>query len=60
MELADLSGRNGPLFQGLGLPGAVSAEVESARLRVSNVWKELPAVPCRSPGLRKVGGSITA
>ena len=33
MELADLSERNGPLFQGLGLPGAVSAEVESAMLR---------------------------
>ena len=60
MELADLSERNGPLFQGLGLPGTVSAEVESARLRVSNAWKELPAVPCKFPGLRKVGSSITA
>ena len=60
MEFADLSERNEPLFQGLGLPDAVSAEVESARLRVSNVWKELPAVPGASPGRRKVGGSITA
>ena len=60
MEFADLSERDAPLFQGLGLPGAVSAEVESARLRVSNVWKELPAVPRESPGRRKVRGFTTA
>ena len=60
MEFADLSERNEPLFQSLGLPDAVSAEVESVRLRVSNVWKELPAVPCGSPGLRKVGSATTA
>jgi hypothetical protein len=60
MELADLSERNEPLFKGLALPDKVSAEVESARLRVSNLWKALPVVPRESPGLRKVGGSITA
>jgi len=60
MELADLSERNEPLFQGLGLPDAVSAEVESARLRVSNVWKELPAVLWESPAPREFGGFITA
>jgi len=60
MELADLSERNEPLFQGLGLPDAVSAEVESARLRVSTVWKELPAVLWESPAPREVGGVITA
>ena len=42
MELADLSEREVPLFEGLGLPDAVSAEVESARLRVSGVWKKIP------------------
>ena len=60
MELADLSERDGPLFRGLGLPDYVSAEVESARLRVSSLWKELPAVPREFPGLRNVSGSITA
>jgi len=44
MELADLSERNEELFRSLGLPEAVSAEVESARLRISDVWKELPVV----------------
>ncbi len=60
MEFADLSERDAPLFHGLGLPDAVSAEVEAARLRVSNVWKELPAVPRESPGLRMVRGFTTA
>ncbi|MBN2099966.1 MAG: hypothetical protein JW753_10275 [Dehalococcoidia bacterium] len=60
MEFADLSQRNTPLFEGLSLPDAVSAEVESARLRVSNVWKELPAVPHESPWLGKAGGFINA
>jgi hypothetical protein len=60
MELADLSERNERLFQGLGLPEAVNAEVESARLRVSNVWKELPVVVWESPAVREVGGYIAA
>jgi hypothetical protein len=55
MELADVSERNKELFESLGLPDAVSAEVESARLRVSNVWKELPAMRGESPGLRRAG-----
>ena len=42
MELADLSEREEPLFKCLGLPDAVSAEVESARLRVSGVWEKIP------------------
>ena len=60
MELADLSERNEQLFQSLGLPEAVSAEVESARLRISNVWKELPVVLWESPAPREVKGYIAA
>jgi len=60
MELADLSERNEQLFQNLGLPEAVSAEVESARLRISNVWKELPVVLWESPAPREVKGYIAA
>ena len=60
MELADLSERNEQLFQSLGLPEAVSAEVESARLRISNVWKELPVVLWESSAPREVGGFIAA
>jgi hypothetical protein len=60
MELADLSERNEQLFRSLGLPEAVSAEVESARLRISNVWKELPVVLWESSAPREVGGYIAA
>ena len=58
MELADLSERNEQLFRSLGLPEAVSAEVESARLRISNVWKELPVVLWESSAPREVGGYL--
>jgi hypothetical protein len=60
MELADLSERNEQLFRNLGLPEAVSAEVESARLRISNVWKELPVVLWESSAPREVGGYLAA
>jgi hypothetical protein len=60
MELADLSERNEQLFRSLGLSEAVSAEVESARLRISNVWKELPVVLWESSVPREVGGFIAA
>jgi hypothetical protein len=60
MELADLSERNEQLFRSLGLPEAVSAEVESARLRISNVWKELPVVLWESSAPREVGGYLAA
>jgi hypothetical protein len=60
MELADLSERNEQVFRSLGLPEAVSAEVESARLRISNVWKELPVVLWESSAPREVGGYLAA
>ena len=60
MEFADLSERDEQMFRSLGLPEAVSAEVESARLRISNVWKELPVVPWESSAPREVGGYIAA
>ena len=60
LELADLSERNGPFFQGLGLPDQVGAEVESARLRISSVWKELPARLRASAAHGKAGGFIAA
>jgi hypothetical protein len=60
MELADLSERNEQLFRSLGLPETVSAEVESARLRISNVWKELPVVLWESSAPREVGGYLAA
>jgi hypothetical protein len=60
MELADVSERNDELFRSLGLPEAVKAEVESARLRISNVWKELPVVLWESTASREVGGYIAA
>ena len=58
MELADLSERNEQLFQRLGLPEAVSAEIESARLRISDVWQRLPIVLWESSAPRVVGGHI--
>jgi len=58
MELADLSERNEQLFRNLGLPEAVSAEVESARLRISDIWKGLPIVLWESSAPRVVGGHI--
>jgi hypothetical protein len=60
MELADLSERNEQLFRSLGLPEAISAEVESARLRISDVWKGLPIVLWESSAPRMVGGHIAA
>ncbi len=60
MELADLSERNEQLFRNLGLPEAVSAEVESARLRISDIWKGLPIVLWESSAPRVVGGHIAA
>jgi len=42
LELADLSARHQNTFRELKLSKAVGAEVESARLRVSKVWKKLP------------------
>ena len=59
MELADVSERNEQFFESLGLPEALSAQVESARLRVSRVWGELPVVLWESPTAREVGGHIT-
>ena len=56
MELADVSETNQQLFRSLGLPKAVSAEVESARLRVSEVWNELPVVPWESSAPRAAQG----
>ncbi len=58
MELADLSERNEHLFQSLRLPEAVNAEVESARSRISDVWKELPIVLWESSAPRVAGGHI--
>lgn len=42
LELADLSERHGNAFLELSLSEVVDAEVESARLRVSSVWKMIP------------------
>ena len=41
LELADLSERHPNTFRQLKLADAVGAEVESARLRVSNVWSKI-------------------
>ena len=60
MELADVSERNEQLFESLGLPEALSAEVESARLRVSRVWRDIPVALWESPAAREVGGHIAA
>jgi len=60
MELADVSEKNDQLFQGLGLPEAVRAEVESARLRVSEIWRDLPAVLWESPAAAEVRGKVAA
>jgi hypothetical protein len=60
MELADVSERNEQLFESLGLPEPLAAEVESARLRVSKVWEVLPVALWESPAAREAGGFITA
>jgi hypothetical protein len=60
MELADVSEKNELPFRSLGLPEALCEEVESARLRISNVWKELAAVLRESSARREVGGHISA
>lgn len=60
VELADVSERNEQLFENLGLPEALSAEVELARQRVSRVWRDLPVSLWESPALREVGGHIPA
>jgi hypothetical protein len=60
LELADLSERDHKVFQQLRLPEAIGAEVESARLRISNIWKELPAVAREPSPPGEVGGYIAA
>lgn len=60
MELADVSERNQQLFESLGLPEPLAAEVESARLRVSKVWEVLPVASWESPAAREVGSHIFA
>jgi hypothetical protein len=60
MELADVSERNEQLFESLGLPEVLCAEVESARLRVSRVWSDLPVALWESPAHREIGGHIAA
>jgi hypothetical protein len=58
MELADVSERNEQVFESLGLPEALRAEVESARLRVSSIWRDLPVVLWEAPAAREVGPYI--
>ncbi len=60
MELAYVSEKNEGLYQSLALPEPMEAEVESARVRISNVWKQLPDFPWtpsrhRSTGARLAG-----
>lgn len=51
LELADLSEKDEQLFLSLGLPEALTAEVECARLRVSMAWKGLPILDWEYPVL---------
>lgn len=48
MELADVSLRDEELYQSLALPEGLGAEVETVRMRLSDVWKELPDWPWES------------
>ena len=49
LELADLSERDKDTFKQLGLPESIGAEAESARLRISSIWSELPTAGGSAP-----------
>lgn len=55
MELAEVSEKNEGLYQSLAVPEVLGDEVESARQRVSNVWKQLPDWPWAPSRHRRTG-----
>ena len=60
MELVDVSERDEQLYQSLSLPEALEAEVETARLRISDVWKVLPDWPWDSSRRRHTGTRLAS